>query len=104
MPEFINGFKRKYQCEIEFYKIAQYFFFCQYYDLKRYANNNGVKIIGDIPFYVSPDSADVWGNPDDFMLDRDFTPGIVAGVPPDIQLAKYARKRIPLVEKTTCVL
>ncbi|MBR3591701.1 MAG: 4-alpha-glucanotransferase [Clostridia bacterium] len=84
VPEFINGFKRKYQCEIEFYKIAQYFFFCQYYELKRYANNNGVKIIGDIPFYVSPDSADVWGNPDDFMLDRDFTPSIVAGVPPDI--------------------
>ncbi len=44
----------------------------------------GVKIIGDIPFYVSPDSADVWGNPDDFIVDRNLAPVMVAGVPPDI--------------------
>ena len=84
IPQFINKFKEKYQNDIEFYKITQYFFFCQYYELKRYANRQGVRIIGDIPFYVSPDSADVWGNPDDFLLDRNFTPTMVAGVPPDI--------------------
>ncbi|MBQ8267745.1 MAG: 4-alpha-glucanotransferase, partial [Clostridia bacterium] len=66
------------------YKITQYFFFCQYYELKRYANSKGIKIVGDIPFYVSPDSADVWTNPDDFKVGRDFTPTAVAGVPPDI--------------------
>ncbi|MBR6502197.1 MAG: 4-alpha-glucanotransferase [Clostridia bacterium] len=84
LPDFLNEFKEKYKCEIEFYKVAQYFFFCQYFDLKRYANARGVKIIGDIPFYVSPDSADVWSNPDCFLLDRNFKPTMVAGVPPDV--------------------
>ncbi len=84
LPDFIGRFKEKYKTEIDFYKITQYFFFCQYYNLKRYANKNGVKIIGDIPFYVSPDSSDVWGNPDDFLLDRNFRPTMVAGVPPDV--------------------
>lgn len=84
LPEFLSEFKEKYKREIEFYKIAQYFFFCQYFELKRYANKCGVNIMGDIPFYVSPDSADVWGNPDEFLLERDFTPRMVAGVPPDV--------------------
>ncbi len=84
VPDFINNFKQKYHSEIEFCKITQYFFFCQYYELKRYANKNGIKIIGDIPFYLSLDSADVWCNPDDFLLDRNFTPKVVAGMPPDI--------------------
>lgn len=84
IPCEIQDFCERYKTEIEFYKITQYFFFCQYNELKRYANQNGVKIIGDIPFYVSADSADVWGNPDDFMLSRDFVPIAVAGVPPDI--------------------
>ncbi len=84
IPDFISKFKDKFKGEIDFYKVAQYFFFCQYYELKRYANQNGVKIIGDIPFYVAPDSADVWTNPDDFLLDRNFTPVTIAGVPPDV--------------------
>lgn len=84
VPEELDSFKEKHQNLIDFYKITQYFFFCQYYELKRYANGKGVKIIGDIPFYVSPDSADVWTSPDDFKVGRDFTPTAVAGVPPDI--------------------
>lgn len=84
LPEFIQEFKKKHENEIDFYKITQYFFFCQYYDLKRYANQNGVKIIGDIPFYIAADSSDVWGEPDNFLLDRNFVPLSVAGVPPDI--------------------
>ena len=84
VPKFINEFKQKHQEKIEFYKVAQYFFFCQYYELKRYANKNNVRIIGDIPFYVAPDSSDVWGNPDNFLLDRNFSPSMVAGVPPDV--------------------
>ncbi len=84
IPFFLNEFEKKHKEQIDFYKIAQYFFYCQYYDLKRYANQNGVKIIGDMPFYVSPDSADVWGNPDDFLIGRNFKPTMVAGVPPDV--------------------
>lgn len=83
VPDVLNEFKKSYESKMNFYKITQYFFFCQYFELKRYANRKGVKIIGDIPFYVSPDSADVWGNPDDFKVGRDFTPTVVAGVPPD---------------------
>lgn len=83
LPKEIERFKGQYEDEIRFHKIMQYIFYCQYFDLKRYANKNGVKIIGDIPFYVSDNSADVWGAPQNFRLNRDFTPHAVAGVPPD---------------------
>ena len=80
----MQKFRQEKNEEIEFYKITQYFFFKQYKKLKEYANAKGIKIIGDIPFYVSANSADVWGNPDCFVLKRDMTPSLVAGVPPDI--------------------
>ena len=69
---------------INFYKITQFLFYRQYFDLKQYANKKGVSIIGDIPFYVAPDSVDVWANPQYFVLNRDLTPKEIAGVPPDI--------------------
>lgn len=84
IPEETEKFKSQFQEKIDFYKTVQYFFFCQYYDLKRYAAGKGIKIIGDIPFYVSPDSADVWCNPDDFKVGRNFVPTWVSGVPPDV--------------------
>ncbi|MBR5473625.1 MAG: 4-alpha-glucanotransferase, partial [Clostridia bacterium] len=84
VPQKIASFEQNHKKLIDFYKVTQYFFFCQYYALKRYANSKGVKIIGDIPFYVSPDSVDVWVSPDNFLLSRDFTPTAVAGVPPDV--------------------
>lgn len=70
--------------EILFYEITQYFFHSQFSRLKIYAEKSGVKLIGDIPFYVSHNSADVWSNPECFRLGRDLTPVLVAGVPPDI--------------------
>ncbi len=66
-----------------YYKMLQYFFFKQWYALKKYANENGIKIIGDLPIYVSGDSADVWSNPGQFCLDEQFKPIEVAGCPPD---------------------
>ncbi len=84
IPGDLQNFKNKHCTEINFYKTVQYLFYSQYFALKDYANKKGVKIIGDIPFYVSADSADVWVNPDDFKVGRDFTPTAVAGVPPDI--------------------
>lgn len=84
IPEALKKFSSKHLDEINFHKIMQYFFYSQYFELKEYANKNGIRIIGDIPFYVSPDSADVWVNPDDFKVGRDFTPIAIAGVPPDI--------------------
>ncbi len=69
--------------DIEFHKYMQYLFFRQWLQLKEYANERGVRIIGDIPIYVSYDSADVWANPKLFKLDKDNNPTVVAGVPPD---------------------
>ena len=74
--------------KIRFFKVAQYFFYAQYFELKRYAESKGVMIIGDIPFYVSPDSADVWGEPENFLVDGELKPDLVAGVPPDYFSAK----------------
>ena len=79
----ITKAKIEFESDIEFYKTIQYFFFEQWQKLKEYANENGVKIIGDIPIYVAGDSADVWSNPNQFLLDEDCNPIEVAGCPPD---------------------
>ncbi len=69
--------------EIDFRVFLQYIFFKQWKAVHSYANKNGVQIIGDIPIYVSPDSADVWQHPQLFQVKMDYTPRKVAGVPPD---------------------
>ena len=65
------------------WKFIQYEFFTQWDDVKKYANSRGIKLIGDIPIYVSYDSCDVWANREMFLLDEDNKPRCVAGVPPD---------------------
>lgn len=65
------------------WRFIEYEFFRQWADIKEYANGKGIKIIGDIPFYVSLDSSDVWGSREQFLLDSDGRPEWVAGVPPD---------------------
>ncbi len=69
--------------EIGFHKFMQYMANKQWLDLKDYANDKGIKIIGDMPIYVSYDSSDVWANPNMFDLDENRMPNHVAGVPPD---------------------
>ena len=69
--------------ETGFYKFLQYHFFCQWRKLKKYANSTGIGIIGDIPIYTAPDSADVWAAPHLFQLDENCVPVAVAGCPPD---------------------
>lgn len=61
----------------------QFEFEKQWSDVRAYANERGIQIIGDMPIYVSSDSADVWANPEIFQLDASGRPGIVAGCPPD---------------------
>jgi 4-alpha-glucanotransferase len=68
---------------IEAHKFFQFLFFKQWFELKTYCNERGIRIVGDIPIFVALDSADVWTNPDQFKLNRDGTPLVVAGVPPD---------------------
>jgi 4-alpha-glucanotransferase len=69
--------------EIRFHQFCQWLFRRQWYALRVYANERGVKIIGDIPIFVALDSADVWANPGVFRLDDHLNPEVVAGVPPD---------------------
>lgn len=69
--------------ESAFWVFLQYEFHLQWNALKAYANARGVKIIGDMPIYVAYDSADVWQDPQYFLLDKKGTPKEVAGVPPD---------------------
>jgi len=68
---------------VGFYRFEQYVFFTQWAAIKSYANKCGLSIFGDIPIYVSLDSADVWSDPKQFLLDEKFNPKKVAGVPPD---------------------
>ncbi len=67
----------------DFHAFLQYKFFTQWAKLKAYANNTGIKIIGDLPIFVAHDSNDVWNNPRLFKLDSRCYPQVVAGVPPD---------------------
>ena len=69
--------------ELFFWQFVQYEFFRQWLAIKAYANERGVRIVGDVPIYVSLDSADVWANREQFQLERDNYPTAVAGVPPD---------------------
>ena len=71
------------ESEQRLWEFTQYIFFEQWKEIREYAHERGVKIIGDIPIYVSWDSADVWSNPTQFLLDARSLPTAVAGVPPD---------------------
>ena len=82
-PDAVGIWTERCKERIQYYKMLQYLFFRQWYALKRYANDRGIKIIGDIPIYVASDSSDVWTNPKQFMLQDDLTPVEVAGCPPD---------------------
>ena len=79
----LEKWSKKCGAQAENYKILQYLFYKQWADLKAYANKKGIGIIGDIPIYVAADSADVWTNPGNFMLDKNKVPVEVAGCPPD---------------------
>lgn len=73
----------RYVGEIQFFKVLQYLFFHQWGELRAYANAHGIRLIGDLPIYVSLDSADVWAHPELFQLDENRNPKEVAGCPPD---------------------
>ena len=79
----LQKYQQKCKTSIDYYKMLQFLFFEQWQKLKGYANEKGIKIIGDLPIYVAADSADVWSNPKQFMLDDDLQPIEVAGCPPD---------------------
>ena len=69
--------------EINSNKFSQFLFFKQWMELKQYANNRDITIIGDIPIFISSDSSDLWSYPEGFLVDEDRRPTHIAGVPPD---------------------
>ena len=89
---------KPYQDEILYEVFKQYILFLQWKDLKQYANDHGIEIMGDIPFYVGIDSADVWAGRKNFLLDDDGRPIFIAGVPPDYFSATGQRWGNPIYD------
>jgi 4-alpha-glucanotransferase len=82
-PRALDRWRELLAHDIEKQKYRQWQFFEQWLALKSYANEHGVRIIGDIPIFVALDSVDVWANPHLFYLDENLQPTVVSGVPPD---------------------
>ncbi|MEI3113756.1 MAG: 4-alpha-glucanotransferase [[Ruminococcus] lactaris] len=79
----MDYYRRELYFDIEFQQYMQFKFYEQWMKLKKYANEKGIQIIGDIPIYVAMDSADTWAHPELFQLDEENVPTAVAGCPPD---------------------
>ena len=82
-PETHQGDLSPYQEEIDYHLFLQYQFFCQWQAVRAIAREKGVRIMGDVPFYVGIDSVDVWAGKKNFLLDEAGRPTYIAGVPPD---------------------
>ena len=82
-PSALAEARRELSDEINRIRFEQFLVSRQGERLKQYAHSKGVALIGDLPFFVAPDSSDVWANPELFLLDRSGQPTFVAGVPPD---------------------
>lgn len=95
-PAAMQAWAAKLADKVDQHKFWQFLFFRQWLDIKTYANERDIQIIGDIPIFVAYDSADVWANPDLFYLNEDGSPQFIAGVPPDYFSATGQRWGNPL--------
>lgn len=91
LPEKDKVNLKDFEEEIFYQVFLQYELFLQWKQLKQYANDRNIEIMGDIPFYVGLDSSDVWAKRENFLLDRDGRPAFIAGVPPDY-FARYGQR------------
>jgi len=82
-PEAIAKVLEEHAEEVTFWKVLQYLFFHQWKKLRKYVNDKGISIIGDLPIYVSLDGVDAWAHPELFQFDEELCPKEIAGVPPD---------------------
>lgn len=82
-PKAMLSFSRMLLWETGYHQFLQFVVNCQWLEIKAYANNKNIRIIGDIPLYISFDSSDAWSKPEMFLLDKKQKPVLVAGVPPD---------------------
>jgi 4-alpha-glucanotransferase len=82
-PAALKQAAEQWKGQVNYHKFMQWCFARQWKKLKKYANDRGIKLMGDIPIFVAHHSADVWSNQQAFSLDKDGRPSFVAGVPPD---------------------
>lgn len=82
-PKSLERWSKKLDHEIRCHKYQQYQFLRQWLDLKKYCNERGIRLIGDMPIFIALDSVEVWSHPEMFYLDDSGQPTVVAGVPPD---------------------
>lgn len=97
-PEVPAPLAKEQEDEAAYQMFLQYEFFTQWMAVKKHANENGIQIMGDVPFYVGVDSVDVWGGKDNFLLDTDGRPIFIAGVPPDYFSATGQRWGNPIYD------
>jgi 4-alpha-glucanotransferase len=97
-PAALDRARRQLAVRLDQVRFAQFLLFRQGARLKIHARARGIRLIGDLPFFVSPDSSDVWANPELFLLDGELRPRVVAGVPPDYFSAQGQRWGNPVYD------
>lgn len=97
-PEVRSELSDAVQKEAGYHMFLQYMFYTQWTKVKKEANDNGIEIMGDVPFYVGVDSVDVWAGKENFLLDTDNRPIFIAGVPPDYFSATGQRWGNPIYD------
>ena len=100
--EGLHKFGLNYQRELEVGRAIQFAFFEQWRSLRQYCSQRDIRIMGDVAIFVNYDSADVWRNPNLFMLDENLQPSVVAGVPPDAFSITGQRWGNPLYRWDAC--
>ncbi len=98
IPSALTHARKECANDIRFWEFTQWCFFRQWHALKKYANDRGVRIFGDIPIFIAYQSADAWANQHLFYLDKNLKPTVVAGVPPDYFSATGQRWGNPLYD------
>src|SRR5262249_23003382 len=98
VPAALEQARRELTSQIDRVRFVQFVLFRQGARLKAHARTRGVGLIGDLPFFVSPDSSDVWANPELFLLDASRRPRVVGGVPPDYFSAQGQRWGNPIYD------
>lgn len=94
----VQSWSERLRNEIRFHKFVQFQFRRQWTELKQYARDRDIQIVGDIPIFVAYDSADVWANRELFRLDATGRPTVVSGVPPDLFTADGQRWGNPVFD------
>jgi 4-alpha-glucanotransferase len=97
-PDALAAARRRHAKAIDFWRFVQWCFDTQWRAVRRYANERGVLLVGDLPIFVAHHSADCWARPDLYRLDEQFDPVVVAGVPPDYFSATGQRWGNPLYD------